>query len=314
MSLALHDLLVCCRGLESDKATERKKEAERFRRLLRSPDTVQELDRTSGPKVKAPSNSHGMLCSGGPRLKCSELLKHVMEVLQCSYSCSVYGEDYSSLLLKDILSVRKYWCDITSQQWHSILDLFCGLFSSSKSINRVTYQCKAREAPDCYRKFGLSFKCLFEICFNELPNEVCRLGEELLPPLLFVWADMRPSGNLKEEIVEFCQLQICLHHPKGARTQDAGGHAEDWTRWHSQLYSMYDTLVREISDIGSRGKYHTGSRNIALKDSLVQLTADLCHMLFSEQNDVQSLEVTQASFKAIQMGSPAHGAAIKNVE
>lgn len=57
--------------------------------------------------------------AGGPRLKCSELLKHVMEVLQSSYCCSAYGEDYSSLLIKDILSVRKYWCDITLQQWHS---------------------------------------------------------------------------------------------------------------------------------------------------------------------------------------------------
>uniref|UniRef100_A0A3Q3QJ07 Telomere-length maintenance and DNA damage repair domain-containing protein n=1 Tax=Monopterus albus TaxID=43700 RepID=A0A3Q3QJ07_MONAL len=52
MSLSLHELLVCCRGLENDRATERKKEAERFRRLLRQPEIVQELDRTSGSKDK----------------------------------------------------------------------------------------------------------------------------------------------------------------------------------------------------------------------------------------------------------------------
>lgn len=51
---------------------------------------------------------------------------------------------------------------------------------------------------------------------------VCRLGEELLPPLLYVWADMRPSSALKEEIVDFFNLQICVHHPKGAKTQDTG--------------------------------------------------------------------------------------------
>lgn len=56
--------------------------------------------------------------TGGPRLKCSELLKHVTEVLQSSSSCAAFGEGYSSLLLKDVLSVRKYWCDITPQQWH----------------------------------------------------------------------------------------------------------------------------------------------------------------------------------------------------
>lgn len=57
--------------------------------------------------------------AGGPRLKCSELLRHVMDVLSNTYSCSVCGEDYSSLLVKDILSVRKYWCDISLQQWQS---------------------------------------------------------------------------------------------------------------------------------------------------------------------------------------------------
>ncbi|XP_072317352.1 LOW QUALITY PROTEIN: serine-protein kinase ATM [Eucyclogobius newberryi] len=391
MSLALHDLLVCCRGLESDKATERKKEAERFRRLLRSSETVQELDRTSGAKNKGSKQltwdavfrflqryvqretesiqsskanvtsttltirkkKMAEMCSlikffiryankRGPRLKCSELLKHVMDVLQCSYSCSVYGEDYSSLLVKDILSVRKYWCDITPQQWHSILELYSGLItSSSKSINRVLVSRVLHTVVQgcCMQTDGFD-NILFSFFSKALPNarqekhltviehlvsalniflksasmnsrmRVCRLGEDLLPPLLFVWADMRPSAHLKEAIVEFCQLQIHVHHPKGSRTQDTGAHAEDWTRWHCLLYSMYDTLVREISDIGSRGKYHTGTRNIALKDSLVQLTADICHLLFSEENDVQSLEVTQASFRATQR-SPTHGAASK---
>lgn len=51
---------------------------------------------------------------------------------------------------------------------------------------------------------------------------LCHLGEELTPALLCIWADMRPSLALKEAMVEFFSLQICAHHPKGARTQDAG--------------------------------------------------------------------------------------------
>lgn len=51
---------------------------------------------------------------------------------------------------------------------------------------------------------------------------MCRLGEELLPSLLNVWADMRPSANLKEEIVEFFNLQLHVHHPKGAKSPDTG--------------------------------------------------------------------------------------------
>ncbi|XP_030008171.1 serine-protein kinase ATM isoform X2 [Sphaeramia orbicularis] len=391
MSLALHDLLVCCRGLESDKATERKKEAERFRRLLRTPEIVQELDRTSGPKNKgskqltwdavfrflqryvqketesiqsSKSNVAAStlatrqkkmadICSlikyfiryankRGPRLKCSELVKHVMEVLQSSYSCSAYGEDYSSLLVKDILSIRKYWCDISPPQWQSLLELYCGLFNStSKTINRVLVSRVIHTVVQgcCMQTDGFN-NILFSFFSKALLNarqekhfvldhlvsalniflrsaamnyrmRVCHLGEELLPAVLYVWTNMRPSAALKEEIVEFFKLQICVHHPKGARTQDTGAHAEDWSRWHSLLYSLYDALVREISDIGSRGKYVTGTRHIAVKDNLVQLTADIVHQLFSDDGDVQVLEVTQTSHRATQMGSPTHGAASK---
>ncbi|XP_006902080.1 PREDICTED: serine-protein kinase ATM-like [Elephantulus edwardii] len=50
MSLALNDLLICCRQLEHDKATERRKEVEKFKRLIRDPETVQHLDRHSDAK------------------------------------------------------------------------------------------------------------------------------------------------------------------------------------------------------------------------------------------------------------------------
>ncbi|XP_030599575.1 serine-protein kinase ATM-like [Archocentrus centrarchus] len=392
MSLVLHDFLACCRGLENDKATERKKEAEHFRRLLRSPEIVQELDRNSSAKGKASkqltwdavfrflqryvqketesrqsSKSNitatmqatrqkkmAEICSlikyfircankRGPRLKCSELLKHVLEVLRSSYCCSTFGEDYSSLLVKDILSVRKYWCDITSQQWQSLLELYCDLFSSSSnSINRVLV---SRVIHTVVRGCCMQTDGFNDMLFSFFPKallnvrqekhltalehlvsalnvflrsaamscrmRVCRLGEELLPSVLYVWADMRPSTALKEEIVEFFNLQICVHHPKGAKTQDTGAHAEDWPRWQSLLYNLYEALVREISHIGSRGKYVTGTRHIAVKDNLIELTADICHQLFSDDSDTHILEVTQASIRATQMGSPTHGAASK---
>uniref|UniRef100_A0A3P8UQX8 non-specific serine/threonine protein kinase n=1 Tax=Cynoglossus semilaevis TaxID=244447 RepID=A0A3P8UQX8_CYNSE len=369
MSLALHDLLVCCRGLENDKATERKKEADRFRRLLRAPEVVQELDRSSGPNSKSSKQltwdavfrflqryvqketesmqsskavaatslatrkkKMAQMCSlikyfiryankRGPRLKCSELLRHVMEVLRGSYSCSAYGEYYSSLLVKDILSVRKYWCDITPQQWHGLLDLYCDMFnSSSKSINCVLLsQVIHMVVQGCCTQTDGFNNTLFSFFTKALLNarqekhlsvlkhlisalniflrssamncrmRICSLGEELVPSMLYMWADMRPSAALKDEIVDFFNLQICVHHPKGAKTQDTGAYAEDWTKWRSQLFNLYDALVREISQIGSRGKYLTGTRHIAVKDNLIELTADICH----------------------QKDSPMHGAASK---
>ncbi|XP_074534953.1 serine-protein kinase ATM [Halichoeres trimaculatus] len=388
MTLALHDLLVCCRGLESDKVTERKKEADTFRRLIRTPEVVQELDRNSGSKAKgskqlswdavfrflqryvqketesiksSKSNVTATtlairqkkmadVCSlikyfirfankRRPSLKCSELLRHVMEVLDNSYSCSAYGEDYSSILLKDILSVRKYWCDITPQQWNGLLELYCGFFnSSSKSINRVLVSRVIHTLVQgfCTQTDG-SNSSLFSFFSKALLNsrqekhlsvlehllsalniflrsaalncrmKVCHLGEELMPSILYIWVDMRPSTALKEEIVEFFNLQIHVHHPKGAKTQDTDAHAEDWVKWRSLLYNLYDSLIREISQIGSRGKYVTGTRHIAVKDNLIELTADICHQLFTDDSDTHVMDVTQARATL----SPTHGAASK---
>ncbi|XP_016298880.1 serine-protein kinase ATM-like, partial [Sinocyclocheilus anshuiensis] len=162
------------------------KEVDRFRRLIRSPDTVEELDRTSGckgskqltwdavfrflqkflqketellqsGKANVSATTHAnrqkkmqeisslmkyfIRCANqrGPKLKCAELISHVVEVLQSPFSCAAYGEDYSNILLKNILSVRKYWCEMSQQQWHSLLDLYCGLFNkgSKSGTNRV---------------------------------------------------------------------------------------------------------------------------------------------------------------------------------
>ncbi|XP_036392547.1 LOW QUALITY PROTEIN: serine-protein kinase ATM [Megalops cyprinoides] len=377
MSLVLHELLLCCRGLENEKATERKKEVDRFRRLIRTPETVEELDRISGNRASKGSkqltwdavfrflqrylhketellqsgkanvsattqaNRHKKMqeisslvkyfirCANkrGPRLKCAELLSHVVDVLSGSFSCSAYGEDYSSILLRDILSVRKYWCEITLQQWHDLLDLYCSLFTSaSRAINRVLLSRIIHTVVQgcCLQTEGLTHT-LFSFFSRALINarqerhlavlehlvsalniflrasamncrvQVCRLGEELLPSILYVWAQMRPSPTLKEEIVEFFNLQLRAHHPKGAKTQATGAHAEDWAKWQRLQYNLYDALVSEISQIGSRGKYVTGSRHIAVKENLIELTADICHQLFSQ--DTQVLDVTQAHLR-----------------
>ncbi|XP_076969168.1 serine-protein kinase ATM isoform X6 [Tamandua tetradactyla] len=164
MSLALNDLLICCRQLEHDRATERKKEVEKFKRLIRDPETVQHLDRHSDSKQgkylnwdavfrflqkyiqketeclrTAKSNvsastqasrqkkmqeisslvKYFIKCANkrAPRLKCQELLNYIMDTVKDSSNGAIYGADCSNILLKDILSVRKYWCEISQQQW-----------------------------------------------------------------------------------------------------------------------------------------------------------------------------------------------------
>uniref|UniRef100_A0A9J7ZJS6 non-specific serine/threonine protein kinase n=1 Tax=Cyprinus carpio carpio TaxID=630221 RepID=A0A9J7ZJS6_CYPCA len=364
MSLVLHDLLVCCRGLENEKATERKKEADRFRRLIRSRDTVEELDRTSACKgskqltwdavfrflQKFLQKETELLQSGkanvsattqanrqkkmqeisslmkyfircanqrGPKLKCAELISHVVEVLQSPFSCAAYGEDYSSILLKNILSVRKYWCEMSQQQWHSecLLDLYCGLFNKgSKSgtnrvqVSRIIYTvvwgcCVQTEglSHTLFNFFLMALKryhLIRHILLLSSRKRVCGLGEEVLSSMLRVYTEMRPSLVLKEELVKFFHLQLCVHHPRGAKTLETG---EYWVRWQGQLCTLYDALVSEISQIGSRGKYATGSRHIAVKENLIELTADVCHQLFNQSTPV--LEVTTSLCRDTQRDS-----------
>ncbi|XP_050985185.1 serine-protein kinase ATM [Labeo rohita] len=380
MSLALHELLVCCRGLENEKATERKKEVDRFKRLIRSPDTVEELDRMSGCKgskqltwdavfrflqkflqketeviqsgkanVSAITQANRqkkmqeisslmkyfIRCANqrGPKLKCAELISHVVDVLQSPFSCAAYGEDYSSILLKNILSVRKYWCEMSQQQWHSLLDLYCGLFLNrgSKSINRVQvsriiytviWGCcvqieglshtlfnffrKALKKPDGQLMIVENLVSAVNVFLRSVllssRKRVCSLGEEVLSSVVCVYTGMRPSPTLKEELVKFFQLQLCVHHPKGAKTLETGAYAEDWIRWQSQLSTLYDALVSEISQIGSRGKYAKGTRPIAVKENLIELTADVCHQMFNQSTHIS--EVTASFCRDTQRDSP----------
>uniref|UniRef100_A0A673I416 non-specific serine/threonine protein kinase n=1 Tax=Sinocyclocheilus rhinocerous TaxID=307959 RepID=A0A673I416_9TELE len=390
MSLALHELLVCCRGLENEKATERKKEVDRFRRHIRSPDTVEELDRTSGckgskqltwdavfrflqkflqketellqsGKANVSATTHAnrqkkmqeisslmkyfIRCANqrGPKLKCAELICHVVEVLQSPFSCAAYGEDYSSILLKNILSVRKYWCEMSQQQWHSecLLDLYCGLFNKgsksgtnrvqvSRIIYTVVWGCCVQTEGLSHTLFNFFLKSLKRYhlihatycikstdgLFNLVSavnvflhsvllssrKRVCGLGEEVLSSMLRVYTEMRPSLVLKEELVKFFHLQLCVHHPRGAKTLETGAYAEDWVRWQGQLCTLYDALVSEISQIGSRGKYATGSRHIAVKENLIELTADVCHQLFNQSTPVS--EVTTSFCRDTQRDSP----------
>ncbi|XP_043928554.1 serine-protein kinase ATM isoform X2 [Protopterus annectens] len=387
MSVVLHELLLCCRHLENDKATERKKEVENFKRLIRSSETVKQLDQNSESKHSKQLNwdavfrflqryiqketeclqtakanvsaitqanrqkkmqeisslvKYFIRCANkrGPRLKCVELLNYIMDTLRDPFTCIAYGADISSILLKDVLSVRKYWCEITHIQWEALVSLYCSMYlKSSKDINRVLTARIIHTLVKgcCDQTEGLPHR-LFEFFSKAIQNakmekisaalghilaalnaflnvsainsriRVCRLGEEIIPTLLYIWVYSRPQDSLKEEIIEILHLQLRVHHPKGAKTTETGAYADDWEKWQSLLYHLYDTVVNEINQIGSRGKYSCGSRHIAMKDSLVDFTADICHQVFTQETKV--LEITQPPYattqrQSLQQGTPS---------
>uniref|UniRef100_A0A8C0ZKF3 non-specific serine/threonine protein kinase n=1 Tax=Cyanistes caeruleus TaxID=156563 RepID=A0A8C0ZKF3_CYACU len=378
MSLALHDLLVCCRRLENEKAVERRKEIENLKRLLRDSETVLQLDRNSDSKqgkqlnwdavfryvlqkyfqkelknlqLTKPNASastqttrqkkiqevgslvkYFIRCANkrGPRLKCQELLIYVMEIIRDPTSCAAYGSDCSSILLKDILSVRRYWCEISQQQWSELLTLYGHLYlKPSGNINRVLVAriIHTLMRGYCFQTDGLCSDMLvffskamqsarqekntagldhivgaMNIFCNKFADNcrirICKVGEEILPTVLYIWTQYRPKDSLKESIIELFRLQVHIHHPKGAKTQGRG--AYDLTKWQSILHNLYDLLVNEINLISSRGRYSSGSRNVAVKENLIELMADICHQVFTE--DTKVLEITQ-SYAVSQRGT-----------
>nr|DBA32689.1 TPA: hypothetical protein GDO54_000462 [Pyxicephalus adspersus] len=265
-----------------------------------------------------------------PRLKCTELLLHVCDTVKDPTTCAAYGADYSSILLKDILTVRKYWCEITPKQWEELLHIYCTLYlKPNTSINRllVARIIHTLTRGCCLQIEGLhsKFFSIFSTLITRVREErnppgldqilaalnvflstasvncrmrVCKLGEEIFPTVLRLWIQNRPKDTLKEEIVEFLRLMLHIHHPKGAKTTEEGAYAFEVEKWQRNLYNLYDAMVNEISQIGSRGKYSSGSRNIAVKENLVELMADICHQLFTE--NIRILEITQTAFAVTQ--------------
>ncbi|XP_074672224.1 serine-protein kinase ATM isoform X4 [Strix aluco] len=314
MSLALHDLLICCRRLENEKAVERRKEIENFKRLLRDSETVLQLDRNSDSKQGKQLNWDAVF---------SVLQKYFqkeMKNLQLTKpNASASTQTTRQKKMQEVGSLVKYFIRCANKK---LLILYGQLYlKPSGKINRVLvariihtltrgycFQTDGLNS-DMFIFFSKSMQCARQekstagldhivgamniFCNKFAVNcriRICKVGEEILPTVLYIWTQYRPKDSLKESIIEFFRLQVHIHHPKGAKTQEKG--AYDSTKWQSILHNLYDLLVNEINLISSRGKYSSGSRNIAVRETLIELMADICHQVFTE--DTKVLEITQS--------------------
>lgn len=102
---------------------------------------------------------------------------------------------------------------------------------------------------------------------------LCKYSVEFLHTSLRLFNFTR--HHLKEDGVVF----VCFFYVDAI----SGAYAADWSRWRSLLLSLYDALIGEIGQISSRGKYVTGSRHVAVKDGLIELTAHICHQVRLQQ-------------------------------
>lgn len=264
----------------------------------------------------------------GPRLKCSYILKHITDSLKDEYMCNAYGLDYSNILLKNVLTVRKYWTEISLEMWQELIVLYCMMFLDSDCrvdktllsrlirmlISGATTQCDLR--PKRLLKFFTDYfknvrqekttsvvENLLAALNTFLRNiaegsriQLCKLGETTLISMLYLWEN-RPSPSLKNEVVEFLHLQMECHHPGGARRGSPEAVAIDWDVWMSHLRKLYEVIHGDLKQLGGRTKFSGPTRDVfrsretELSSAYINLAADLCHQLF--ETNVEELEITQ---------------------
>ncbi|KAK3095904.1 hypothetical protein FSP39_020638 [Pinctada imbricata] len=258
----------------------------------------------------------------GARLRCSPILDHIKESLLDEYMCTAFGLDYSNILLKSLLSSRKYWTEIATNTWLEFVSLYCKLYTSEDCmldrvlLSRVIQSLILGASKQCDirpKRLLTFYTDVFKNIRQEKSNtvvenllkgmnvfvkniaenarvQICKMGEEVFVSLLYVW-NSRPSLTLKEEVIEFLGLQIQAHHPHGARREEPGAYAFDWDSWMSSLRKLYEVVYTDMQEMRGRSRFSGGAQGTSLSDTYVELVADLCNQLFS--SDTNSIEVTQ---------------------
>ncbi|CAN0220698.1 unnamed protein product [Lampetra fluviatilis] len=376
--MAVRDLQQCCQRLDVEKVTERKKEAERFSRLIVLPDVIAELDRcsdlrpprgltwdavfkfvqrymqretdalqtaasTASTSTTARSNRQARsrevvtLCKRfvrianrrGTRLKCSELVRHVLETLSNKCARMQFGSEYIMLLIRDVLSVRRYWCEITASTWADLQKLCCRLLESKEELDRAvlalavrlllsacSFQCdtpyqdlpcfslralhalRHERSPDVLERTATAVTAFLRAAgANDGRRRLlCRVGEESGAALLYVWLNTRPCSSAKRVLWEFFLLQMSAHHPRGARHAHHGALAGDIAAWHRVLAQLYDAVCSELKEMGGRIRFSGPGRPArsapSLPPAFADLAAHVCHQLFNSETNV--LEMIEA--------------------
>ena len=60
-----------------------------------------------------------IIAGGSHNLNAGGVVTHILHILEDPFTCSAFGLDHSSILLKDILRVRAYWQHINQDNWQS---------------------------------------------------------------------------------------------------------------------------------------------------------------------------------------------------
>ena len=85
--------------------------------------------------------------------------------------------------------------------------------------------------------------CILAACstyMNEALFEMCKLGDEITPKLVELFANKHASQQIKETVIQFFQVQVYLH-TKLSRTGSVN------EAWKGNLKCILETILDELN-------------------------------------------------------------------
>lgn len=195
------------------------------------------------------------------RLKVAAILDVLIEMLEEEAICDMFGAEFTSIVLRDVLCYRLYWCQLDQARCHVLLSTYCHLLNASpviidrsitsKAIHTIvlnmaqhhdiksddlvstlsTYYSKllsADESLAILEQMICTTNVLCRAVASDRRLQMCNLGEEIFLPLLTIWRKKKPSDKLRDDLIEFYRLQMMIHHPNGAKKGSSSAFAVDW--------------------------------------------------------------------------------------
>lgn len=247
-----------------------------------------------------------------PYLNPKTVLEHISKVLSNKYTGQDITSNYVSFLL-DIL-VTPYWHTVLpSMSYNALVRSVCACIRpetkdwSSVAISRalqilvtvgflhsdIDYDAVIDVAPRCLQEvrsaggkalLGPSLAVLVHLGWHlgiSHRHRLCSLGETLLWPLFSLLSSN--TLQLKEQFVELLQVQLSLHHPCGARTEEEGAYACDWDEWRRLLEKLYVHFLGHLDENTGASIVTASEEEARVLHKLVVLASDAAYQLQDKQ-------------------------------
>ncbi|XP_071956069.1 serine-protein kinase ATM-like [Antedon mediterranea] len=270
----------------------------------------------------------------GERIKCDAILQYIFSIFSDDFLRSAIGEDAISVLCKNVLRSQKYVTELKQKEWNDLIKLCTNVYMNQDSRINKTSLSQAINVliTEAVNQCEINHKRLYKFFLEVLPHiknekttslrssivaslnkfschmmtnyrrQLCNIGEHVLPVILHFW-NRSPEPHFKNHMIEFMQIQMTVHHPLGAASEQQGAYANDQDTWKMLIKSLYKAVYEDIRQTSNKAKLkNTSAKVFYLDENLTDLATDVFYQMFTSHSDYVC-EMTQ-DFSATQSTAP----------